>query len=154
MADSNMADCNMADSNMVDSEMAGSLMADSNMVESNVADSKKKPPEPWMKNLHVARYKAGRPRCLLLHAEGVDKKMGARYDRFEMLSDEMQTFPRSTADYAVFIKTLGLMPEVAGRLESDCETVAKAANKKSDQWIDDIVLFLRSSNDPVYRHIV
>jgi hypothetical protein len=120
-----------------------------------MADSKTKNPDPEMKNLHVARYKPGRPRCLLLHVEGIDQELMARYDRFEMSDGAIQLYARITAIDAVILTTLGSMQEEAGRLKRDCDTVyERVKDQESDKWIDDMVQFLRFSNDRVYRHIV
>jgi hypothetical protein len=112
-------------------------------------------PNPEIKNLHVARYKKGYPRCLLLHAEGDDKKHGARYDRFEMSGHQVECYVRITADEALFLETLGSMPEDVVKLKKDCRAVyAVVGDGKSDEWIDDMVRFLQDSNDRVYRNIV
>jgi hypothetical protein len=120
-----------------------------------MTDSKTKNPDPEMNKLYVARYKPGRPRCLLLHVEGIHQKRMARYDRFEMNDGAIQLYARITAIDAVMLTTLGSMHEEAGRLKRDCKTVYGCVkDKKSDKWIDDMVQFLRFSNDHVYRYIV
>jgi hypothetical protein len=120
-----------------------------------MADSKTKNPDPEMKKVHVARYKKGRLRYPLLHVEGVDQKPMARYDRFEMDGGAIQIYAKITATDAVIFTTLGSIPEEAGRLRRYCNNVyARVKDQKSDKWIDDMVQFLRFSNDRVYRHIV
>jgi hypothetical protein len=105
--------------------------------------------------LYVARYKSGRPRCLLLHVEGNDQKPMARYDRFEMAGGAIRLYARITAIDAVILTNLGPMQEEAGRLKRDCNTVYEhVKDKESDKWIDDMVQFLRFSNDRMYRYIV
>jgi hypothetical protein len=118
-------------------------------------DAQMETPNLEMKNLHVARYKKGYPKCLLLHAEGVDKEQGARYDRFEMSGNTIRSYVRITADEALFLETLGSMPEDVSKLAKDCQAVyAGVEGGGSDKWIDGMVRFLQDSNDRVYRNIV
>jgi hypothetical protein len=113
--------------------------------QTKIADAQTEAPDLEMKNLYVAQCKKGYPRCLLLHAEGVDREPMARYDRFEMKGQKMQLLVRVTVKDALFLQLLGSMAEEVGKLYKD---------KKSAKWIDEMVQFLQDSKERVYRHIV
>jgi hypothetical protein len=123
--------------------------------QTKIADAQTEAPDLEMKNLYVAQCKKGYPRCLLLHAEGVDREPMARYDRFEMKGQKMQLLVRVTVKDALFLQLLGSMAEEVGKLYKDCSTVyAGVQDKKSAKWIDEMVQFLQDSKERVYRHIV